>query len=107
MPPVWSDRGPRNSSWQGARSKPVVDLGFEHNTGANLQYYALSVPRPRSLITPYLGKPSLHLLDLDLWERDLGPQEDLRHLKLRHSNDAPASTPKTKNISCVGSMDVL
>ncbi|GFT74930.1 hypothetical protein TNCV_2445471 [Trichonephila clavipes] len=28
-----SNRGPRNSSWQGARSTPVVGLGHEHHTG--------------------------------------------------------------------------
>ncbi|GFT22336.1 hypothetical protein TNCV_3273311 [Trichonephila clavipes] len=26
-------RGPWNSSWQGARSTPVVGLGLEHHTG--------------------------------------------------------------------------
>ncbi|GFW67112.1 hypothetical protein TNCV_4031301 [Trichonephila clavipes] len=28
-----SDRGPRNSSWKGARRTPVVGLGLEHHTG--------------------------------------------------------------------------
>ncbi|GFV18867.1 HTH_48 domain-containing protein [Trichonephila clavipes] len=32
MPP---DRGPRNSSWQGARSTPVVGLSFDHHTAAD------------------------------------------------------------------------
>ncbi|GFU21268.1 hypothetical protein TNCV_1475631 [Trichonephila clavipes] len=34
LPPFWrsQEQGPRNSSWQGARSTPVVDLGLEHHT---------------------------------------------------------------------------
>ncbi|GFV49645.1 hypothetical protein TNCV_1959531 [Trichonephila clavipes] len=29
---MWSERGPTNSSWQGARSTPVFGLGLEHHT---------------------------------------------------------------------------
>ncbi|GFS94239.1 hypothetical protein TNCV_2013291 [Trichonephila clavipes] len=29
---TYSDRGPRNSSWQGTRSTPVVGLGLKHHT---------------------------------------------------------------------------
>ncbi|GFS81823.1 hypothetical protein TNCV_1544561 [Trichonephila clavipes] len=31
------ERGPQNSSWHGARSTPVVDLGLEHHTGMELK----------------------------------------------------------------------
>ncbi|GFX88931.1 hypothetical protein TNCV_2576381 [Trichonephila clavipes] len=34
----WSNRGPRNSSRQEARSTPVVGLGIEHHTGDSTNY---------------------------------------------------------------------
>ncbi|GFV77605.1 hypothetical protein TNCV_616251 [Trichonephila clavipes] len=51
-----SERGLRNSSWQGARSKPVVGLSLEHYTGDNTNWIS-EIPRRDDRLRHHLSPP--------------------------------------------------
>ncbi|GFV43008.1 polypeptide N-acetylgalactosaminyltransferase 13 [Trichonephila clavipes] len=49
-------QGPRNSSWQGARSTPAIGLGLEHHTDDSKNYLD-GIPRRDDRLQHHLSPP--------------------------------------------------
>ncbi|GFU62002.1 hypothetical protein TNCV_4022841 [Trichonephila clavipes] len=59
---------PRNSSWQGARNTPVIELGLEHHTGGSSNWLG-EIPQGD-----------------DRWQHHLSPPPHFRHGTEREGN---------------------